>query len=230
MAQAQPSNAKPGQAAGKDVPRPATFYRKDFPYIRRASITFAACLVFAASLIGASMYLLKLQQSAKTQAQTQNSQAREKYASAETDKHEITDSQPRYLQLVTRGFVGEERRLNWIERIKAIQKNRKLLPISYEIFPQQVFQLDDPAYTGELELRGSRMLLAMDLLHEIDLVHFLADLKEGEFYVPTECTIMPPLSSTLTALTPRLSAECTVYWITLGARAPSGDAAQQGSQ
>lgn len=226
MATAQPANSKPGQATSKDAARPATFYQKDFPYIRRAAITLAACLAFSASLVGASVYLLKLQQNAKANAHTQNAQAREKYARAETDKHEITDAQPRYLQLVTRGFVGEERRLNWIERIKAIQKTRKLLPITYEIFPQQVFQIEDTTITGELELRGSRMVLTMDLLHELDLLNFLDELKAGEYYVPTECSIKPPQSNLLSALAPRLSAECTLYWITLGARAPSGDGSQ----
>jgi hypothetical protein len=212
------SNAN--QAAAKDAPRKRSFLRDDFPAIRRASITFLISILVGAAFVFGSAYLLQNRLEANAQAQPLDNQAREKYTRAENEMREIQDFQPIYIQLMAKGVIGEEKRLDWMEEIKHIQEQRTLLPINYEISAQQPFQVDPTFDTGMLELRGSKMLVKMNLWHEMDLLNFLDDLRAKQFYSLHACEIKRSgTSGNDRKLTPRLSAECTLYWITLGQRA-----------
>lgn len=216
---------KQGPVIGKAPPRPRSFLHNDFPFIRKASIELGLSIALAAILVAGSAYLLAKQQDKQNQAQAKRNDARDKTAEVESEKREIQDFQPKYAQLVARGFVGEEKRLDWIEGMKAIQEKRKLLPIAYEISPQLPVQGDETLQTGSLELRASKMVLHMDLLHEMDMLNFLEDLKSKGFYATQSCLIKPASVSRIGALTARLGADCTLYWLTLGQRdKPEGEA------
>ena len=212
---------------GKAPPRPRSFLQNDFPFIRKASIELGLSIGLAAILVAASAYLLTKQQEKQSQAQVKRNEAHDKTAEVENEKREIQDFQPKYAQLVVRGFVGEEKRLDWVEGMKAIQESRKLLPIAYEISPQLPVQGDETLQAGTLELRSSKMALHMDLLHEMDMLNFFEDLKAKGFYAPQSCIIKPASVSRVGLLTARLSADCTIYWLTLGQRdKPEGETPQ----
>lgn len=219
--------AKADPAGAKTSRAPRTFMHNDFPYIRKASMTLASCALAGAALIGGSTYILSSLKNTKNQVQGELSQAREQLRQAELEKNEIRDFQPKYVRLVQRGFVGEEKRLDWVEHIRHIQESRRLLPLTYEISAQQPFQLDPSIQTGELELRGSRMQLHMDLLHEMDLLNFLTDLKSRGYFAVQECTIGPTDTRHNEPLAPRLKADCALQWITMGPRAAPTDAATE---
>lgn len=229
MATMPPSSLKSDPAGAKGSRAPRTFMRNDFPYIRKASITLALCAAAGAALIGGSTLILNSLKTAKNQVQGELSQAREQLRQAQLEKNEIRDFQPKYVRLVERGFVGEEKRLDWIEQIHHIQERRKLLPLTYEFSAQQPFQLDPSIQTGDLELRGSRMRLQMDLLHEMDLLHFLDDLRARGFFAVEECAIAPADNNSNEALAPRLRADCALQWISMGSRAAPGDNAAPGT-
>jgi hypothetical protein len=215
-----------GQAMDKNAPAERSFMKNDFPLIRKALIVLVISLLSGAALVGAGRAFLAKQQDGMNQAQAQRGDALSKRRQAETDKQEIHDYQPKFVTLRERGFVGEERRLDWIEHIKHIRESRKLLPITYEISAQQVFQVDPEVPIGDLELRGSKMKLRMDLLHEGDLLNFLDDLKRKGFYTVQECTIKRAGTEPESAHLP-LVTECAVYWLTLSERADSPEQTPQ---
>lgn len=219
MAQKPVAAVKPNPAAAKDPVLSRSFLRDDFPVIRKASITLGACIAVAAALTGGSGYLLVRQQAGMLKAQAELSQAQGIYTAAENEKNEIREFQPKYVQLVRRGFVGEEKRLDLIEHVRHIQESRKLLPITYEISPQQTYQLDPSIQTGDLELRGSKLAVRMGLLHEIDLIAFLTDLSGKVVFRPQACSIKSGESAKASPLSAQLQGECTLYWITMGRRA-----------
>jgi hypothetical protein len=101
------------------------------------------------------------------------------------------------------------------------------LPITYEIAPQQVFQISPEISTGELELRGSKMKLQMELLHEGDLLNFLDDLKTKGLYTVQDCTLKRINTIAETPLSPRLAAECNLYWLTIDKPTGNPDAIPQ---
>lgn len=205
-------------AKDKSAPTERSFVKDDFPLIRKAFIVLIASLLLSAALVGAGRTIQLKQQDDMTQAQVQRNDASNKLRQAENDKQEIQDYQPKFVTLRERGFVGEERRLDWIEHIQHIRESRKLLPITYEISAQQVFQVGPEVTLGNLELRGSKMKLQMGLLHEGDLLNFLDDLKHKGFYTVQECKVKRAGAEPESAHLP-LAAECVIYWLTLGERA-----------
>ena len=190
--------------------------KADLHFIRNALLTFGLCMLVSAALVVATRAVLTNLRDAGTQLQIKRDEIRNKYALAETEKVEIRDFQPKFMQLRARGFVGEEKRLDWMDHIKRIHENRKLLPLAYEIFPQQIFQVDPSIMGADLQLRGSKMQLRMDLLHEMDLFNFLGDLKNKAFYTTQSCALNRIEATSGNSLSPRLAADCTLYWLTIG--------------
>ena len=225
MAQNQ-SNPKQDPAKDKNAPVERSFVKDDFPLLRKALIVLIASLLLSAALVVAGRAILLKQQDDMTQTQAQRNNANNKLHQAENDKQEIHDYQPKFMTLRERGFVGAERRLDWIEHIRYIRENRKLLPITYEISAQQVFQVDPEVTLGDLELRGSKMKLQMNLLHEGDLFNLLDDLKNKGFYTVQECKVKRAGTEPESAHLP-LAAECVIYWLTLGERVGSPEQTPQ---
>jgi len=199
-------------------PTQRSFMKDDFPLIRKAFIVLVASLLAGAALVGASKAFQARQRDGMNQAQAQRSDADNKLRQAKIDQQEIQEYQSRYQQLRGRGFVGEEKRLDWMEHIKSIRESRKLLPITYEISAQQIFQVGPEVSIGDLELRGSKIKLQMDRLHEGDLLNFLDDLSGKGFYTVQECTVKRVGAEPVNSQSPRLTAECALYWLTLGER------------
>ena len=128
----------PVQVADKNGPAWLTLMRNDFPLLRKAIIILGISLISCSAMVIAGKVLWNKQQTAMTLAQAQYNEALNNRNQIASDNQAIHDYQAKYLQLRERGFVGEERRLDWITQIKFIRENRKLLPITYEIAPQQV--------------------------------------------------------------------------------------------
>lgn len=199
----------------KNTSTARSFVKDDLPLIRKALIVLIASLLLSAALVSAGRALRLKQQSNMTQTQAQHIDATNKLHQAVNDTQEIHDYQPKYVALREQGFVGDEKRLDWTEHIKRIRENRMLLPITYEISVQKVFQADPEILSGDLELRGSKMRLQMSLLHEEDLLNFLDDLRHKGFYTTQECKVKRAPGDTADVRLP-LEAECTIYWLTLG--------------
>lgn len=217
MAQKDAPIFTPEQAKERNAPAKWTFLKDGLPLIRNTLTFLALSIALGGTVGGASRVLMLKLQTSMNAAQAQRNDARNKLLQAEKEKNEIQAYQPRYLALRERGFLGEERRLDWMEYIRQIRENRKLLPVGYEISARQAFQ-DNPAVAGNLELRGSRIRLRMGLLHELDLFNFLDDLSEKGFYTAQECTVKRTSTATEDPQSPKLDAECILYWLTIGER------------
>jgi hypothetical protein len=207
---------KPGTVKLKTVAQPYTFAKDGYPLIRKALLTFGIVLFLSIVLVTACRYFLLQVEPDRAQAQAAQNAAREKFNQAESERIEIRDFQPKFTQLRERGFYGTENRLFMLELIKSIQEKRRLLPISYEFSPQQLVPLDPTLLAPTLELHASRIGLRFGLLHELDLFHFLRDLRDQGFYTAQDCTITPTNTVSTDPLAARLNAECTLYWVTVG--------------
>ncbi|WP_258001097.1 hypothetical protein [Janthinobacterium sp. ROICE36] len=192
-----------------------------------------ALLCFALTLL-ASVVLLSLSAAYRAREAQQLDMARRTrtaasilFNHAEAEKQEIRAYEPQFLALRQRGLIGEENRLAWIDAIRRSQEQRKLLPISYDISPQQGLQVPLPMVMGQYHLRGSRMRLQMDLLHEMDLLNLLDDLRQAGYFAVQECTLKRQATAgagtgnaiATGAMAPALGAECELLWLTLGSMA-----------
>lgn len=215
---------KPNEAlensAGKGKPSgPPGFMRDDYPIIRRAVLALGSSFLAACVLVGITSNILSSQQERRQLAQQQRDAARNKLAETENEKREILNFQPKFVQLRARNIVGDEKRLDWIDAVRKIQDQRNFLPISYEIFAQQNFTLDPNLPMANLELRGSKMGLTMKLLHEMDLFHFLNDLRKQGFYAPLSCRITRIGPTQENPQPTGMAADCSLLWITMKEKA-----------
>lgn len=219
MAQSPSPSSKLPQSATKQVAPGRSFQKDDFPIIRRACLNLGVCVIVAICLVAGVRFVLGQQQDRQLQAETELTQVQEKLLVISSEKHDIDQYQPSYLAAIKRGFVGDEKRLDLVEHVKAIQEKRQLLPLSYEIFPRQSVQLDPSVLMGELELRASRIAIHVPLLHEGDLLNFLADLSHLGVFVPKTCSMTAKTNVEPNLVMPRLDGECDLYWLSVGRKA-----------
>lgn len=145
--------------------------------------------------------------------------ARQHFQSSGIEKDMITEYLPKYQMLIDKGFVGEERRIEWVDELRAQHKNHKLFGIKYNISQQEAYK---PAFIpnlGGFVLHRSAMKLDIDLLHEGDILQLVESLaaKTGAPFVLRDCEIRrlnsnAELSRQLIA---NLHAQCELDWLTL---------------
>ncbi|TWI69459.1 hypothetical protein IP91_00527 [Pseudoduganella lurida] len=194
------------------------YWIRDFALVRPAVLTFAATACLSVGAITASYWQLDDARQEERRALETREAARRSFLYAESEKQEIRAYQPLFLELRRRHIVGAENRLDWVEAIRQIQEGRHLLPVTYEIEPQQPYKLEGRLATADYQLRGSRMTLHMDLLHEMDLFNFLDDLRQKGVFTVQQCALRRiPVTSAAPAggRNATLSSDCTLNWLTL---------------
>jgi len=182
----------------------------------RAPLALAVVLfaLGAACLISSNYYL---DAAKKTQGATRLSRvaAQERVLRVSEEEREIRSNLIYYDQMRERGVVSEQNRIDWIETIARIKRDRKLFEIKYRIEAQRGLDYAGISSTGAGDFTVSRMKLDMLLLHENDLLDFLSDLQAARrgFVSVRQCTVTRidrEAPSAPTALQPRLRAECQV--------------------
>jgi hypothetical protein len=128
-----------------------------------------------------------------------------------------------YLQLEQAGIVGEEKRIGWIDALRAANSEADLYGVEYELEPQQAFAFKSEVAAESLPVHQSVMKLRLELLHEVDLLRFfqaLAAQRAGRFTV-NECKLQRlPVNLAVPVNQPTLRAECEVAWITIASPGP----------
>ncbi|MGZ3181664.1 MAG: hypothetical protein ACXU8N_04405 [Telluria sp.] len=190
---------------------------EDLLLVRRPLIVFLLALAMAAMLVGLTGWMRTDEQQVLDQAQRTHAAALARLLSTERERQDIGRYQPRFLSLQASGVVGAENRLAWIDTIRQSQAARRLLSVSYEAEPQQAVNLSAPIALGDYQLRASRMQLHVGLLHELDLFNLLEDLRSAGLYTVQSCRMKRTEVPADVALAPRLTADCALAWITLGA-------------
>lgn len=155
--------------------------------------------------------------------------AQERVLRVSEEEREIRENLIDFERMRERGMIGEQNRIEWIESIARIKNNRKLFEIKYKIEPQRQLDYAGVVATGGADLVVSRMKLDMLLLHEDDLLNFLADLQAAKkAYVSVRQCAVTRLEreapTTATALQPRLLAECQLDLVSVRGLRP-GDKA-----
>jgi len=145
--------------------------------------------------------------------------AQNKHTRANDEAREIRERLVDYRKLVETGLVGEERRLDWVDRIAEIKARHKLAELKYSIDPQRKIELPGTAPSAEVEVLGSKLALDLALVHEEDLVRFLDDLRRSvnAYVVVRACTIDRTAAPGVPdrGVSPRLRARCEIDLVTI---------------
>ena len=156
-----------------------------------------------------------------TAAQAERRQNTERLARIAEEEREVSQKLDVYRRLRSLNILGEERRLEWADAITRIRTQRELLDLRYRVDRQQLLYsaVGKPA---NVDFFASTMKVDLALLHEEDLLRFLADLRNSgnAYYSVKRCSIRRTgQAATGTTITPRLRAECEIDLITIVDRA-----------
>ncbi|MDP2793472.1 MAG: hypothetical protein Q8O25_05220 [Sulfurisoma sp.] len=199
-----------------------TVSRDDFRRIQWSLLILVVLALLGAAVVFGSLQTTRVARAAAQKVEAERGDIRNKLARAREEEQEIRGKISRYQALVNRGYVTEEQRLDWIERIAQIKVARKLIDVQYELMPQRTVEaalLPEGAAGGGYEFMSSTMKLQMQLLHEGDLLGFLADLRANvrALIVVRQCTVerIAPAAGNARGTQAQLKADCDIDWITL---------------
>jgi hypothetical protein len=191
--------------------------------MRLGIVMIAVCL-----LIGFAHYYKAKQYVLLNNAEIAYSDAHNKLQLAKQAQQDIEHYLPRYQHLLKIGFIGEERRNQWIARLHQVATQYQLFNIDYEIAPPVAFQ---PTFISNLDTQRmyrSEMTLKWGLLHEGDFTHLLSALREDTSpFMIRDCDISLLAETEINArevkpseinnpfLPQHLAASCTIDWLTI---------------
>jgi len=198
------------------------FSQSDFRRIQWSLAVMVLLALLGAGVVFGALQLTKAAKAEALKVEAQRNEIRNKLSRARDEEQEVRGKIARYQELVQRGYVTEEQRLDWVERIAQIKTARKLIDVQYELMPRKPVEsalLPEGAVGGGYEFLASTMKLQMQLLHEGDLLGFLADLRANvrALIIVRQCTVerIPRAPSNEGGTQPQLKADCDIDWITL---------------
>jgi len=190
----------------------------DWRKLRLPILGLGCAMVLVGLLVSFADQYRSEQTTALQDAELQYRKARSKFESSGLEKETIIKYLPQYNGLIGQGFVGEERRIEWIERLRKIHANYNLFSIDYNIEQQEKYTPSFITNVGNHVMNRSVMQLNLDMLHEGDLINLLEELHDGTPpFMVRECEIRRPVGAVIseTRVTNNLKANCTIDWITL---------------
>lgn len=195
-----------------------TLTQKDWRQLRFPILGLGLAMIAAGLLASfADQYRTEEKQALQIEQGLYN-QARQKFESSGQEKETIIKYLPEYNRLLAQGFIGEERRIEWIERLRQIHGQYNLFSIDYSIGQQERYQPSFITNAGNHIINRSVMELKLDMLHEGDLIHLIEDLhQETPPFLVRECEITRPIGADIDSkkMTANLKVVCEIDWITL---------------
>ena len=187
-------------------------------------------LLLLVIIIGASVMALRYTDASVKKAQQGVSaqerllsEARNKVQQSDQEKGVIERYVEPYMELERAGIVGEEKRISWIDALRAANSEADLYGVEYELEPQKPYAFKSEVAADALPIHQSVMKLRFEMLNENDLLHFfqaLAAQKVGRFTV-NECKLQRlPVNLAVPVNQPTLRVECEVAWITIAGSVP----------
>ncbi len=197
----------------------------DIKRLRWPIIGAAILIAMGVAAITASERYVDVAKESRKGTLARRTAAQERLASAAEEEKQIRANLVYYQKMIDAGIVGPKDRLDLIEKIAAIKTDRKLFEIKYNISPQRALEYPGIQPTGAWDFVNSPMRLDMTLLHEDDLLNFLADLQASKqtHVVVRKCVLqrIPGAALTPTTAAPMLQSECLVDLINLMESKPS---------
>jgi hypothetical protein len=180
-----------------------------------------ALLGVGAALIWSAGGALRDAQARLGAAQAERRQSNERLARISEEEREVSEKIDVYQRLKQLNILGEERRLEWADAITRIRTQRELLDLRYTVERQRLLT-SAPGKPANVDFYASTMKVELALLHEEDLLRFLADLRQSgnAFYAVKKCALARTGQAVTGAtMTPRLRGDCEIDLITIMDRA-----------
>lgn len=192
------------------------FSEDGFRRLKFAWLLLAVAVVAAVvTAWGSSLYLQK-EKLEGLSSQRQLSEALARVQTAKRERDDLRVSAELFQDLVKRGILHEESRLEFFERLEALKNRHRIASLEFEIAAQRPLPLPGGRVYSAVDVLGSRVKIRLQALHEGDALAFLEDLARPEKgFNPVARCALRRTDSGGTPLSPRIEADCALEWISL---------------
>jgi hypothetical protein len=144
-------------------------------------------------------------------------EAQSRVDAARREHDDLKDSASTFQDLVKRGILRDESRLDLIERLERLKVRYGLFGLDYDIAAQRALPLPGGRVFNAVDVLGTRVKVRALALHEGDALAFFEDLaRPSDGFNPlSRCGLRRIETDTGGAVSARIEAECTLEWISL---------------
>lgn len=193
-------------------------FNVDWTYLKPAVVISAIAFLAGVTLmIFSANHQIDAEEQLVAEQREQNS-LKSKYRKVRQDKILIEKYLPHYYQLEQLGMVGKERRLNWVDTLRASVKVLEVPHMHFQFAPQRVLQKDIISAGSKLVVNTSHMRLDVGLLHEVDLLRLFTELEQqvtGMFHIDSCSVEMLGEQIVFSADHSNLNVSCELQWFTI---------------
>ncbi len=192
------------------------FSAADFRQLQASGLVAVSMIAVGVAALYVSYQARESAELTRLAVVAQRNEANAKLKQVRAEESEIKQKSILFNQLQERGIIGEEQRLEWVELLKDIRDQRRLIDLSYDISPQRLL---DGGPVGDFAFHASSMKLQLKLLHEEDLTRLLRDLQQQAKALirVNSCKVerLPPTADERADSRANLLADCEIDWLTL---------------
>lgn len=194
-----------------------TLTKKDWKKLQQAIIALVLAIALGVGLVFYTMQISQTSMAEKQAQESQLAQARQKFQSAGMEKSTINQYLPQYQALIKEGYIGEEKRIEWVDTLRNIHQQEKMFSIDYTIEKQEPYTPSFALNLGALKLRKSVMKINLNMLHEDDILTLIDSLKatKPSPFIVRSCVVTQNTPTIEQKLNANLTAECELDWLTL---------------
>ncbi|MDH3435600.1 MAG: hypothetical protein OEN48_01230 [Betaproteobacteria bacterium] len=196
----------------------------DLQALKNPLLVLFAVLLLAAGAVYSTEQLKASSQRQLAQQQARLNEARTRLQKSGDEKDIIVRYRDAFQSLQRVGFLGEEKRINWLDGLRLANQQADLFGVDYQISARKRYRYAASLNPGEIVLLESVMRLKFRLLHEEDINRFfdlLARQNVGVFNLD-QCDMRRINTGGVIRYQPNVTADCEVSWITAKVKASGG--------
>ena len=193
----------------------------DLQALRTPLLVLFAVLLVAAAAVYSTEQLKASSERQFAQQEARLKEARTRLQKSGEEKDIIVRYRDAFRALQRIGFVGEEKRINWLDGLRYTNQQADLFGVDYQIGAQKKYPYAASLNPGQIELFESVMRLRFRLLHEEDIIRFfdlLARQNLGIFQID-QCNMQRLDTRGVIRFQPNVTADCELSWITAKVKA-----------
>ena len=190
----------------------------DWRALRGSMVLAAFAVTIGVAVTGAALRFHAAASGGYDRERTRLEAVRSRYRTIDEQRRQIETWLPAYRSLRAAGVVGEERRLEWIETLRAAAARVGLPSLRYRMEPRTAYEAEPGLQAGDHAVFSTVVRIEVGLVHEGDLERLFRELAAadaGLFHIE-RCGVRrsgPEFLMRPGAI--NLSAECDLRWITL---------------
>lgn len=190
----------------------------DWVFLKRPMLIFTVMIIASVSFLFAGEEYRKIAEEDFNKARSSLKKSHKQLKNQSNEIAVIDEFLAKFNELENQGFIGDERRLSWIESVKSTNDELKLPEFSYSIQPQDTFERSQIKSTKKVKVLSSLMTVNLGLLHEVDLFNVidLIDQNVSSHFTIESCDLIADKGNKeLKVDDDNIRAQCDVRWINL---------------